>query len=58
VLQQDDGNTTAHAVWAIAEYRPFMTPTPLIQRVSRMKNEISRGEESFERKLRYLLWLN
>lgn len=41
-----------------AKYRPQMKPSPLIQRVSRMKKEIDRGEESFERKLRYLLWLN
>jgi hypothetical protein len=27
-------------------------------RVRRMKSEVDRGEESLERKLRYLLWLN
>jgi hypothetical protein len=32
--------------------------TPLIQRLVRMKGELERGEDSFERKLRYLLWLN
>jgi hypothetical protein len=32
--------------------------TPLIQRLARMKGELERGEDSFERKLRYLLWLN
>ena len=40
------------------KYRPSMTPTPLLQRLSRIKGEIDRGEEGFERKLRYLLWLN
>ncbi len=32
--------------------------TKLMSRFSRMKKEIHRGEESFERKLRYLFWLN
>jgi hypothetical protein len=41
-----------------AKYRPEMKPTPLIRRLSRMKSEIDRGEESFERKLRYLFWIN
>jgi len=41
-----------------AKYRPEMKPTPLIRRISRMKSEIDRGEESFERKLRYLHWIN
>jgi hypothetical protein len=34
------------------------TPSPLIGRLSRMKREMERGEDTFERKLRYLLWLN
>jgi hypothetical protein len=34
------------------------TPTGLLRRLSRMKNEVERGEDSLERKLRYLLWLN
>ena len=40
------------------KYVKEMTATPLIARLTRMKKEIDRGEESFERKLRYLLWLN
>ena len=32
--------------------------SPLIQRLARMKREMDRGEDTFERKLRYLLWLN
>ena len=39
-------------------YRKKMKQTPLIKRLERMKSEIKRGEESMERKLRYLLWLN
>lgn len=34
------------------------SPSPLPGRLKRMKGEIDREEESFERKLRYLLWLN
>jgi hypothetical protein len=33
-------------------------PSGLIRRLARMKSEVERGEESLERKLRYLLWLN
>lgn len=39
-------------------YVPTMTPSQLPTRLMRMKDEIDRGEESLERKLRYLLWLN
>jgi len=39
-------------------YVPQMKPSPLIGRLTRMKGEMERGEESFERKLRYLLWVN
>jgi hypothetical protein len=39
-------------------YAASMKPSPIISRLSRMKREVERGQESFERKLRYLLWLN
>ncbi|MBI4704079.1 MAG: hypothetical protein HY744_23465 [Deltaproteobacteria bacterium] len=35
-----------------------MKPSPLVRRLQRMKGEMDRGEESMERKLRYLLWIN
>ncbi|HZS36429.1 MAG TPA: hypothetical protein VFF06_06370 [Polyangia bacterium] len=35
-----------------------LKPSPLLQRLERMKKEMSRGEETLERKLRYFLWLN
>ena len=35
-----------------------MKPSPLPKRLSRMKGEIDAHEEEFERKLRYLFWLN
>jgi len=41
-----------------AAWRDAMTPTPLPSRLTRMKRELDRGEDTFERKLRYLLWLN
>jgi hypothetical protein len=41
-----------------AAYVPSMKPTPLLGRMTRMRDEIERGGESFERKLRYLFWLN
>lgn len=39
-------------------YVASMKPTPLIGRLLRMKSEIDKGQESLERKLRYLFWLN
>ena len=40
------------------KYTKAMTPSPLIGHLLRMKREMDRGQESFERKLRYLIWLN
>lgn len=39
-------------------YSATMKPSPLPRRLLRMKGEIDRQDEAFERKLRYLLWLN
>lgn len=39
-------------------YKTSMKSSPLVPRLVRMKSELSRGEDNFERKLRYLLWLN
>jgi hypothetical protein len=39
-------------------YKPQMTPSQLPTRLTRMKGEIERGEDTYERKVRYLLWLN
>ncbi len=39
-------------------YVDRMKPSPLVARLARMRSEIERGDESFGRKLRYLLWLN
>lgn len=35
-----------------------MRPTPLVGRLRQMKAQLDRGEDTFERKLRYLLWLD
>jgi hypothetical protein len=40
------------------KYVPEMKASPMLSRLARMKNEVSRGQETFERKMRYLLWLN
>jgi hypothetical protein len=40
------------------DYVPSMKPSGLIARLVRMKDELDRGKESFERKLKYLLWMN
>lgn len=39
-------------------YKASMKPTPLLSRLARMKAELSRGEDTLDRKLRYLLWVN
>ncbi len=39
-------------------YVQDMRPTPLIGRLTRMAGELMRGEETFDRKMRYLFWIN
>lgn len=39
-------------------YKTSLPPSPLISRLQRMRKELDRGEDTIERKLRYLLWLN
>jgi hypothetical protein len=39
-------------------YKKSMKPSPIVARLRRMKDELSRGNDTLERKLRYLLWLN
>ena len=39
-------------------YKAQMPGSPLIKRLHRMRKEIDRGEDSLERKVRYLFWLN
>jgi hypothetical protein len=39
-------------------YRTKMKPSPIVSRLRKMKDQLSRGEDTFDRKLRYLMWLN
>ena len=39
-------------------YKKSMKPSPIVSRLRKMKEELTRGEDTFERTLRYLLWLN
>jgi hypothetical protein len=39
-------------------YAESMGASPLVGRVRHMKEELERGEDTIDRKLRYLLWLN
>jgi hypothetical protein len=39
-------------------YRTGMKPSPLTERLHHMKDDLDRGGETIEHKLRYLLWLN
>jgi hypothetical protein len=41
-----------------AAFVPEMDASPLPEELARMKDEIASGAESFEHKLRYLLWIN
>ncbi len=56
-LEADDVEAALRSLLGTG-YAPHMTPSPLIGRLSRMKGEVERGEESLERKLRYLVWIN
>jgi hypothetical protein len=39
-------------------YATGMRPSPLISRLDRMKRELDHGDDTMDRKLRYLFWLN
>ncbi len=39
-------------------YRAGMTPSKLVQRLRTMKEDLERGSDTVDKKLRYLLWLN
>lgn len=59
-LKRGDAGSVSEALGRFlgASYKTKMTPSPLLERLQRMKAEVDRGQESAERKLRYLLWLN
>jgi hypothetical protein len=39
-------------------YQAKMKPSPLVGRLRQMASEVDHGQDTFERKLRYLLWVN
>ena len=39
-------------------YQTKMRPSPIVERIEKMKHELDHGDETFERKLRYLFWVN
>lgn len=39
-------------------FKTSMTPSKLVQRLRTMKEDLERGSDTFDKKLRYLLWLN
>jgi hypothetical protein len=39
-------------------YATHMKPSPMVGRINAMKQQLDRGEDTMDRKLRYLLWLN
>jgi len=60
-LERDESREAAEAVLRDLfgdKYVPQMKPSQLPARLARMKAEVERGEESLERKLRYMFWLN
>ncbi len=57
----DGGEPNLHALMKDVfgdYYVPSKPPTPLVGRLKRMADDVTGGEETFERKLRYLFWLN
>jgi hypothetical protein len=39
-------------------YVTRMKPSPIVGRLNAMKQQLDRGEDTMDRKLRYLFWLN
>ncbi len=59
-LRRDDPGAISELLGRLLgpAYKSSLPPSPLIGRLQRMRKEIARGEDTIERKLRYLLWLN
>ncbi|HET7506629.1 MAG TPA: hypothetical protein VFK02_36665 [Kofleriaceae bacterium] len=58
------GGISARSIEAILRgmlgngYQTAMKPSPLVGRLGRMKQQLERREDTIDRKLRYLFWLN
>ena len=59
-INRDDPGALSEVLGRVlgSAYKSKMPPSALLQRLTRMRKEVERGEDTFERKLRYLLWLN
>lgn len=59
-LRRNDAGAVSELLGVVLgpAYRGQMAPSPLLERLRRMRKEIERGQDTSERKLRYLLWLN
>jgi hypothetical protein len=62
-LRDNEKNTAAMAERLLRGllgngYAKTMRASPLVGRLRHMKSELGRGDDTFERKLRYLLWVN
>ena len=60
ILQKPDVATVEQILRGLLHngYQAAMRPSPLVGRIRQMKDQLSRGDDTFERKLRYLFWLN
>jgi hypothetical protein len=60
VIHKPDAETVATLLRGLLHkgYQEVMPPSPLVGRLRHMKEQLSTGEDTFERKLRYLFWLN
>lgn len=59
-LKREDPGAISEALGQLLgpAYKAQLPPSPLVDRLSRMRQELDRGEDTIERKLRYLFWLN
>jgi hypothetical protein len=56
----DDVATMTHWLRGVLGhgYAEHMRSSPLVQRLAAMRQDLERGGETIERKLRYLIWIN
>jgi hypothetical protein len=59
IVLEDTGDLPALLRGAFGNgYTEKMPASPLLSRLAKMKTELARGEDTLDRKLRYLLWVN
>jgi hypothetical protein len=59
-LRHDDPGALSEVLGRVlgSAYKAKLPASPLLDRLTRMRKELDRGEDTLERKLRYLFWLN